>query len=133
MDPSTAKALDEALALAEDSVQVSLGLQTKAAELERQLVGEKVLLEKVASAEKRASGVISFDPGLVNQAAQVLVQVGGGEAGDVTKLASSIAADPNVALQLLVKVAGSVPRMRALDEGGGVKSEKPADGDGRWV
>ena len=133
MDPSTAKALDEALALAEDSVQVSLGLQTKAAELERQLVGEKVLLEKVTSAEKRASGVITFDPGLINQAAQVLVQVGGGEAGDVTKLASSIAADPNVALQLLVKVAGSVPRMRALDEGGGVKAEKPQDGDGRWM
>ncbi len=96
-------------------------------------MGEKVLLEKVASAEKRAAGGIAFDPGLVNQAAQVLVQVGGGEAGHVTKLASSIADDPNVALQLLMKVAGSVPRMRALDEGGGVKAEKPTDGDGRWV
>ncbi|MEN9576648.1 MAG: hypothetical protein RL077_648 [Verrucomicrobiota bacterium] len=113
MDSTTAKALDEALALAEDSVQVSLGLQTKAAELERQLVGEKVLLEKVASAEKRANTVITFDPGLINQAAQVLVQVGGGEAGDAVKLASSIAADPNVVLHLLVKVDGSAPSMRA--------------------
>lgn len=134
MEPAIAQALDEALSLTEDAVQFGLGLQTKVAELEGKLVGEKVLLEKVAAAEKRASTpVVTFDPGLVDQAAQFIVQVGGGEPGDVVKLATTIKGDPNAALQLLIKVAGSVPRVRAINEGGGVKAEKPVEGAGRWV
>lgn len=133
MDAPIAKALDEALSLVEDAVQFGQAAQTKAAQLESQLVGEKVLLEKVASLEKRASAAVTFDPALVNQAAAIIVQVGGGDDADATKIASSIAGDPNVAIQLLIKVASGMPRMHALNEGGGVKSEQPAEGDGRWV
>jgi len=79
MDATTAKAFDEALSLVEDAVQFGQAANTKAAQLESQLVGEKVLLEKVASLEKRASATVTFDPALVNQAAAIIVQVGGGD------------------------------------------------------
>lgn len=139
MNSETAKALDEALALTQEALGASFEYATKAAEMEGKLAGEKVLLEKVASLAtqvesltKKAEAVINFDPATLKQAATIVAVMSRGETS-AEKIASAIQADPNFALQLVVKVAGSLPQFRAHLEGGGVKAEKPTGADERWV
>lgn len=132
MDATFTQALDQALQLAEEAVQVGLTYSTKAADLERQLVGEKVLLEKVAGLESRLKATILPDAKLVRHALTKLATAMGGPPEEFSKLASALDTDPNAALQLLVKLAETMPRMRALNEGQGA-GKRTDEYDGRWV
>lgn len=87
MDATFTQALDQALQLAEEAVQVGLTYSTKAADLERQLVGEKVLLEKVAGLEGRLKATILPDAKLVRHALTKLATAMGGHVTDTTPTA----------------------------------------------